>query len=136
MRHKMTFYALSSGFASVIAVLLYGQAPAVQNIQARVIPHESVSAPVVKAATAVREKPEWRRAIILWTPQLGVKGYKLHVGNAPGQYTRTIDVAKRNKYQFDGLPDGTYYFAVTSYDTKGNESPYSAEVMKTIPAKN
>jgi len=37
------------------------------------------------------------------------------------------------KYQISGLSDGaTYYFAVTAYDTSGNESSYSNEVSKTI----
>lgn len=133
MRHKATVYALSVGLASLIGVGLAGQAPAFQSFQLGVNLYEAENPLVVKVQA--KERPEWRRAIILWTPQLGVMGYKIHVGNKPGQYTQVIDVAKRNKYQFDGLADGTYYFAVTSYDTKGNQSPYSAEVSKTIPAK-
>jgi hypothetical protein len=136
MRHSVPAYVLSAAVAVLIGVLPAGQAPAVQNIQDRVIPHESVNAPVVKVASAVREKPEWRRAILRWDVQRGVQGYKVYVGTASRQYTQTIDVAKRNKYQFDGLPDGIYYFAVTSYDAEGHESPYSAEVTKVIPAKN
>ena len=30
------------------------------------------------------------------------------------------------------IPDGTYYFAATAYDTEGNESGYSNEVSATL----
>jgi hypothetical protein len=35
-------------------------------------------------------------------------------------------------YTVTGLPTGTHYFAVTAFDTSGNESDYSNEVSKTI----
>lgn len=38
------------------------------------------------------------------------------------------------EYTFLALPPGTYYFAVTAYDTSNNESNYSDELMVVIPS--
>jgi hypothetical protein len=45
-----------------------------------------------------------------------------------------IDVGKVTKYKIADLPDGfIYYFAVTAYNTLGDESKYSNEVSKMLP---
>ena len=64
----------------------------------------------------------------------GVSGYKLHMGNASGAYTQTIDVGNVTSYTVNNLSDGsTYYFAAVDYDAAGNTSGYSNEVSKTLP---
>jgi len=63
-------------------------------------------------------------------------GYKLYYGTATGNYTNTINVGNVTTYQVNNLTDGlTYYFAVTAYNTSGNESVYSNEVNKTVQSQ-
>ncbi|MBI5286287.1 MAG: PKD domain-containing protein [Deltaproteobacteria bacterium] len=71
------------------------------------------------------------------TPLTDLAGYKLYYGTAPGNYSQSIDVGNVTTYTINNLIDGfTYYFAVTSYDTSGNESSYSNEVNKTISSSD
>ncbi len=63
-----------------------------------------------------------------------VSGYKLYYGTATGTYGTPTDVGNVLTYTVLNLTDGqTYYFAVTAYDTFGNESGYSNEVVYTVP---
>ncbi|MCM0082099.1 fibronectin type III domain-containing protein [Geomonas sp. Red32] len=60
-------------------------------------------------------------------------GYKVYLGSASHSYQQKIDVGKVTSYAASNLTAGsTYYFAVTAYDTAGNESSYSNEVTKTV----
>ncbi|MEW6324490.1 MAG: fibronectin type III domain-containing protein, partial [Nitrospirota bacterium] len=60
-------------------------------------------------------------------------GYKVHYGISSRVYTQSINAGNVTTRVVSGLSAGiTYYFAVTAYDTSGNESGYSAEVSKTI----
>jgi len=59
-------------------------------------------------------------------------GYKVYQGTTVGSYGLSSDVGKVTTYTSSNLQAGlTYYFAVTAYDTSGNESPPSIEVSKT-----
>jgi len=67
-----------------------------------------------------------------------LSGYRVYFGNAPGTYLQSlgqgISVGNVTTYTVMGLASGTrYYFAVTDFDTLGNESSYSNEVFKDIP---
>ncbi len=66
------------------------------------------------------------------TPLTDLAGYKVYYGTSSGNYTTSIDVNNVTTYTVTGLQPGTYYFAVTAYDTSGNESDYSEEVSTTI----
>ncbi len=60
-------------------------------------------------------------------------GYKVYYGTTSGNYSGTIDVGNMISYHLNDLGDRlTYYFAVTAYDTSGNESQYSNEVSRFI----
>jgi len=80
-------------------------------------------------------------AILAWdapVPSTNFSGYRLYYGTAPGTYQQAsgqgISVGNVTTYTVMGLSHGTrYYFAVTSFDTAGNESGYSNEVFKDIP---
>src|SRR5262249_28479314 len=49
-------------------------------------------------------------------PEPEVIGYMVYVGNAPGQYTQTIDVGKTTQYTYDGaVPGQRYCFSVAAY---------------------
>lgn len=61
-------------------------------------------------------------------------GYHIHYGTAPRDYPSTIQVANPgiSNYVVQGLAPGTYYFAVSAYDSSGAESQYSPEVVVTL----
>ncbi len=65
------------------------------------------------------------------TPLTDLVGYNVYYGPSPGNYTQTIDIGNYTTVSID-LPSGTYYFVVTAYDTSGNESSYSNEVIKSL----
>src|SRR5204863_8945619 len=69
-------------------------------------------------------------------PSLG--GYRVYFGTAPGTYLQPlgqgISVGNVTAYTVTGLAGGTrYYFAVTDFDSLGQESSYSNEVFKNVP---
>jgi len=62
-------------------------------------------------------------------------GYRVHVGEASGVYTSTIDVGDTTEYVITGAEYGkSYYVGVSAYDESGNESELSAEVSITLQA--
>ena len=68
------------------------------------------------------------------SPLTDLAGYKVYYGLASGNYTGTIDAGNVTTCRIDNLVEGlTYYFAVTAYDTSGNESTYSEEQSFTLP---
>ena len=81
--------------------------------------------------------------LLAWTPPTtnvdgsplnDLAGFMIYYGAYPGNYTRSIDLPDpgATNYTVTNLTDGgTYFFAVTAYDTSGNESDYSNEVGKT-----
>lgn len=63
-----------------------------------------------------------------------LNGYIVYYGTSTGSYSQSVDVGNVTAYSVTGLSDGaTYYFAVSAYDTSGNESTKSNEITKTIP---
>jgi len=71
---------------------------------------------------------------VTWNPVTGasVTGYKVYVGEAPRQYTRTINAGTATSSTVNSLTSGrTYYFAVTASNSAG-EGPPSKEVSRTI----
>jgi Bacterial Ig domain/Fibronectin type III domain len=68
------------------------------------------------------------------TPLQDLSGYLLYYGTASRMYSTHVDTGLATSAALSGLTEGqTYYFAVTAYDTLGNESQYSEEVSTTIP---
>ena len=64
------------------------------------------------------------------TPLTDLAGYKVYHGTSSGNYSQYIDVGNVLNYMVSNLKNGVvYYFAVTAYDTSGNESDYSNEVI-------
>jgi len=62
-----------------------------------------------------------------------VAGYKIFQGTSSRNYTKSVKVSKTStNTTMTGLTTGTtYYFAATSYDSKGNQSAYSDEIVFT-----
>jgi hypothetical protein len=74
-------------------------------------------------------------ATLAWDPSAStnVAGYKLYIGTAPGIYNSSMNVGNVTFFTISDLgPAGTYYFAVTAYNTSGLESGFSNEVSKSI----
>jgi len=72
-----------------------------------------------------------------WNPNTeeDLAGYRLYVGTASGQYGEPVDVGNVTGHVMEITPEygATYYFALTAYDTSGNESGYSDEATCFIP---
>lgn len=60
-----------------------------------------------------------------------VTGYKFYYGTKARTYGTPVDVGNVLTYYVVGLPEGTYFFAVTAYNTTA-ESDFSNEVQTTI----
>lgn len=62
-----------------------------------------------------------------------IEGYKVYYGTSAGSYTGVADITdgSQTSVTITGITSGTYHVAMTTYDTNGLESPYSAEVIKT-----
>jgi hypothetical protein len=71
---------------------------------------------------------------LTWLPntEKDLAGYRVYCGTASKVYTMNISVAQSLTATVP-LASGTYYCAVTAYDTAGNESGFSNEVTKVIP---
>ena len=73
-------------------------------------------------------------ATISWTANTepDLAGYKVYHGTSPGVYTDvSIVTAPTTSKVYTGLYDLVpHYFAVSSYDTSGNESSLSVVVQK------
>lgn len=63
-----------------------------------------------------------------------IAGYKLYYGNEHRKYLKKINIkdGSSNGYTVRNLQSGTYYFALTTYDTAGRESAYSAEIIIVV----
>ncbi len=75
---------------------------------------------------------------LTWTAnrEPDLAGYKVYVGTASGTYSfpgSAFVIGKVTSYTVSNLPMGqTYFFAISAYDSAGNESLLSAEVSKSL----
>lgn len=68
-------------------------------------------------------------------PETDLAGYKVYWGTATRQYGTPIQVSgtpTSPAFTLTGFAGGTYFFAVTAYNTSGLESGFSNEVSATI----
>lgn len=73
--------------------------------------------------------------LVLWQPNTepDLAGYRIYYGLSSRDYQQVVDVGKRIEHVIDNLlPGNKYYFAVTAYDSSGNESVFSDEVNITL----
>ena len=68
------------------------------------------------------------------SPLTNLAGYKIHYGTASQDYTQVVAVnnPSLNRYVLDSLPSGTWYFAITAYNSAGIESTLSGEISATL----
>jgi len=75
---------------------------------------------------------------LTWTAnrETDLAGYKVYVGTASGTYSfpgSAFVIGKVTSYTLSNLPMGqTYFFAISAYNSAGNESLLSAEVSKSL----
>jgi len=74
---------------------------------------------------------------LVWDPnsETDLAGYKVYWGTASGVYGAPVTLPgtpSAPTYTVSNLTPGTYYFAVTAYNTAGLESGFSNEVSTTI----
>ncbi len=75
--------------------------------------------------------------VLAWSPSIStdVVGYRIYYGTASGNYMDQVAVGSTNSTTISDLADGaTYYFAATSLDEAGNESPFSNEAIYQVPS--
>nr|NIO21048.1 hypothetical protein [Candidatus Aenigmarchaeota archaeon] len=68
---------------------------------------------------------------LAWDPntESDLSGYRVYYGIRSSDYDFVIDTGNVTQYAVTGLePETRYYFALTAYDTSGNESAFSGEV--------
>ena len=68
---------------------------------------------------------------LAWDPNTenDLAGYNVYYGTASRVYDSVIEVGNITSYTVTDLePETQYYFAITAYDTSGNESDFSVEV--------
>ncbi len=69
---------------------------------------------------------------LTWDPntEADLAGYKIYYGSESRNYTSHTDVGNQTTYTVSNLPAGNrYYFAAKAYNTAGQESDYSEEVV-------
>ncbi|TMQ27487.1 MAG: fibronectin type III domain-containing protein [Nitrospirae bacterium] len=82
--------------------------------------------------------PSQGSVTLTWTAnrEPDIAGYKVYVGTASGTYSfpgSAFVIGKVTSYTVSNLPMGqTYFFAISAYDSAGNESLLSAEVSKSL----
>lgn len=64
-------------------------------------------------------------------------GYRLYYGLSSGVYGDPVDVGNVTEYTLTGItPNVDVYYAATAYDTSGNESGYSEELVHIIDTES
>ncbi len=74
--------------------------------------------------------------ILAWSSnsESDLAGYRVYYGTSPGVYGTSMTIGNQTTFTIAGLAAGTYYFAVTAYNTSGLESGFSNEVSTSVTA--
>jgi hypothetical protein len=96
------------------------------------------TAPVTGTATTGSLALSWKAPVARadGTPLslADIDGYRIHYGKSSGNYTGHFTLADgtAQTLTLTGLPVGTYYLVMTTYDVDGRESGYSSQVSKIV----
>jgi hypothetical protein len=129
--------------AAVLAVSLAG-CPGVQishNADSATSGSAQTTPPTPAAVPA--QAPSTGSATLAWdaptenvdgTPIEGLAGYRIHFGQSAAELNQLIEVsgADSTTYVIDGLASGTYYFAVSAYNSFGIEGALSNIASKSL----
>ncbi len=93
-----------------------------------------VAPPNHKVATAVTVSWQAPTDNANGTVLTNLKGYKIYYGEGPRNYSSTIQVPNPGltTYVVENLSPGHYYFAVTAYNSLGEESDFSPEIPTIV----
>lgn len=81
----------------------------------------------------LRIKTSNSKVNLVWNNNENVNGYFVYYSTQSGAYLFRKDVGKTNNTVINDLTNNkTYYFAITAYDSRMNESDYSDEVYATV----
>src|SRR2546425_225101 len=123
-----------SGDPAVPAATTYSYTVAARDAAGNISPNSA------SVSVTTPPPPPSNSAGLAWDAVIvpNLSGYRVYFGTAPGTYLQPvgqgISVGNVTTYTVIGLASGTrYYFAVTDFDTLGQESSYSNEVFKNIP---
>jgi hypothetical protein len=74
------------------------------------------------------------QVVLTWSAntESDLAGYKVYYGTSSRNYGPAINAGNLTSYTLTGLNSGIYFFAITAYDTSGNESAFSSEASRTI----
>lgn len=73
---------------------------------------------------------------LAWSPSTStnIAGYSVYYGTASSNYTASVNAGVNTSVTVSNLTPGqTYYFNVLAYDTNQDVSPFSAQVVDTVP---
>lgn len=121
-----------------IAGLMQPATPVVTTPPSSPPPSAPPSTPPSTPPATPPSSPSTGSLTLTWTAngEPDLAGYKIYVGTASGTYSfpgSPFVAGKVTSYTVSNLPKGqTYFFAMSAYDSAGNESPLSAEVSKTL----
>lgn len=94
----------------------------------------TVPVTLIVSPSSTPPPPNTRSVTLAWNAVTNtpITGYRVYVGEAPRQYSRTINAGTVTSSTVSSLTVGrTYYFCVTAYNSAGESSP-STEVSRTI----
>jgi Fibronectin type III domain len=114
-----------------------------QSSKVTISAKDAASSASIGPFTIVVTGPANGTATLSWTapaydangsPITGLAGYNIYYGTDPSNLTKSIDVtgASTTTYTVTGLTAGTYYFAVSAYNSAGVDSSLSNIGQKTI----
>lgn len=67
------------------------------------------------------------------SPATDLSGYRIYYGSFSRSYSEDVTVSGASTTQWDlSLPSGEYFIAMTAFDSDGNESSYSNEVVRRV----
>jgi hypothetical protein len=66
-------------------------------------------------------------------PLADLAGFNIYYGKSSQAYSDILDVGNVRNHTFQNMSPGNYFFAITAYDSAGNETDSSPEVEKSIP---
>jgi hypothetical protein len=101
----------------------------------RITKNALLSLMALSAISPLLCKPAFAQSVTLaWdaNSESDLAGYKIYYGTSSRNYSTVVDVKKVTSYTVTGLGPGTWYFALTAYNTSGAESSFSNEVSKTF----
>lgn len=62
-----------------------------------------------------------------------IAGFRIYFGTESGGYSNTIDIdSDETQVIFDGVPSGVYYVVMTTIDSDGLESTFSAPEIEVV----